>query len=106
MAKKKETTKTTKKEKQQVKLEEVKLDVVKPSDELPPIEIEVIDNKKQPISNDTRGDIPIPKGFAPLPKKKNKGTMGNYKGRIYKVLDDYRGVWCDSGTLFPLSELK
>ena len=86
------------------KPEEITLDEVKPDEELPPID--VIDMNNQPINNDAIGDVEVPQGFAPMPKNEKIGTMGNYNGRLYKVINKTHGIWCDNGAAFPLSNLK
>lgn len=86
------------------KPEEITLDEVKPDEELPPID--VIDMNNNPINNDAIGDVEVPQGFAPIPVNEKIGTMGNYNGRLYKVINKTHGIWCDNGAAFPLSNLK
>ena len=90
-------------EKEENKPEIITLDEVKP-DDLPPIE--VIDSNNKPINNDAIGDVGVPQGFAPLPKNKKIGKMGNSNGRLYKIINDNYAIWCDNGAAFPLSSLK
>ena len=89
--------------KEENKPEIITLDEVKP-DDLPPIE--VIDSNNKPINNDAIGDVGVPQGFAPLPKNKKIGKMGNSNGRLYKIINDNYAIWCDNGAAFPLSNLK
>lgn len=89
--------------KEENKPEIITLDEVKP-DDLPPIE--VIDSNNKPINNDAIGDVGVPQGFAPLPKNKKIGKMGNFNGRLYKIINDNYAIWCDNGAAFPLSNLK
>lgn len=57
------------------------------------------------ISNDQEE---IHAGFiatAPL-RKKNVNVRGVYNGRVYKVINNGYGIWCDNGQSFDLSTLK
>lgn len=104
--------KTTKKEKEEIK----KVEVEKTNEELEaPIEetneeqVEVISLDNVPVDpivveND---DEIIPNNFIPTKKTtKNKKGLLVHNGRIYKVLNNGRGMYADNGETFNLSEIK
>ena len=61
--------------------------------------IDLIDGNNKPISEErSKDDVLIPKGFINIKKM--------YKGREYKEIDEYVGVWVDTGELFKLEDIN
>lgn len=90
---KEETTKEEKKaeEKEKEKVEVMSLDNA-------PVDPIVVEND----------DEVIPNNFVPTPKvaKTNSKKLLVHNGRVYKVLNNGRGMYADNGETFNLNEIK
>lgn len=105
--------KTTKKEKEEIKKVEVEetkdKELEAPIEETNEEQVEVISLDNVPVDpivveND---DEIIPNNFVPTKKaNKNKKGLLVHNGRIYKVLNNGRGMYADNGETFNLSEIK
>lgn len=107
--------KTTKKEEKELK--KVEVEETKDNDLEAPVEetkeekeqVEVISLDNTPvdpivIEND---DETIPNNFVPAKKvAKNNKKLLVHNGRVYKVLNNGRGMYADNGETFSLNEIK
>lgn len=73
------------------------------------IEVVTLDNSPvSPIILEEETEV-VPKDFAPaIPKKvsNNKSGLSVFKGRVYKELNNGRGIFADNGETFNLSDIK
>lgn len=73
------------------------------------IEAVTLDNSPiSPIILEEETEV-VPKDFAPaIPKKvsNNKSGLSVFKGRVYKELNNGRGIFADNGETFNLSDIK
>lgn len=73
------------------------------------IETVTLDNSPvSPIILEEETEV-VPKDFAPaIPKKvsNNKSGLSVFKGRVYKELNNGRGIFADNGETFNLSDIK
>lgn len=73
------------------------------------IEAVTLDNSPiSPIILEEETEV-VPKDFTPaIPKKvsNNKSGLSVFKGRVYKELNNGRGIFADNGETFNLSDIK
>lgn len=73
------------------------------------IETVTLDNSPiSPIILEEETEV-VPKDFTPaIPKKasNNKSGLSVFKGRVYKELNNGRGIFADNGETFNLSDIK
>ena len=73
------------------------------------IEVVTLDNSPvSPIILEEETEV-VPKDFAPaIPKKvsNNKSGLSVFRGRVYKELNNGRGIFADNGETFNLSDIK
>lgn len=73
------------------------------------VEVVTLDNSPvSPIILEEETEV-VPKDFAPaIPKKvsNNKSGLSVFKGRVYKELNNGRGIFADNGETFNLSDIK
>lgn len=77
--------------------QDVKVNVEKPS----PI---TLDNKLMNPVVISQEKEDIPKGFISIKSNPKKKTIGSKNGRMYKVINEFYGVWLDNGEAFELKK--
>lgn len=108
---KKNTTKKEKVEEKEVltEVEETKEEEITTEESEEIIEVVTLDNSPvSPIILEEETEV-VPKDFAPaIPKKvsNNKSGLSVFKGRVYKELNNGRGIFADNGETFNLSDIK
>nr|DAW34350.1 MAG TPA: hypothetical protein [Caudoviricetes sp.] len=108
---KNEEIKDTKKiEKLEVEEKDVKEETTNEVEEKADEKVEVMSLDNTPVDpivveND---DEIIPNKFVPTPKvaKQNNKKLMVHNGRVYKVLNNGRGMYADNGETFNLNEIK
>ena len=112
MAKGKTTKKAVKKEeiKDAKKIEKLEVEEKDVKEEKADEKVEVMSLDNAPVDpiiveND---DEIIPNKFVPTPKvaKQNNKKLMVHNGRVYKVLNNGRGMYADNGETFNLNEIK
>lgn len=112
MAKGKTTKKAVKKDeiKDAKKVEKLEIEEKDVKEEKADEQVEVMSLDNAPVDpiiveND---DEIIPNKFVPTPKvaKQNNKKLMVHNGRVYKVLNNGRGMYADNGETFNLNEIK
>lgn len=112
MAKGKTTKKAVKNEeiKDAKKVEKLEIEEKDVKEEKADEQVEVMSLDNAPVDpiiveND---DEIIPNKFVPTPKvaKQNNKKLMVHNGRVYKVLNNGRGMYADNGETFNLNEIK
>lgn len=112
MAKGKTTKKAVKKDeiKDAKKIEKLETEEKDVKEEKTDEQVEVMSLDNAPVDpiiveND---DEIIPNKFVPTPKvaKQNNKKLMVHNGRVYKVLNNGRGMYADNGETFNLNEIK